>query len=69
MYLGGLLDRVQIVYLNHLADWLAQNRYLIAEAVFIIIGHAQEGGNLIGTKSQNYQFRLWNHLHSLSSQQ
>lgn len=69
MYLGELLDRVQIVYLNHLADCLAQNRYLIAEAVFIIIGHAQEGGNVIGTKSQNYQFRLWNHLHSLSSQQ
>lgn len=40
MYLGGLLDRVQIVYLNHLVDWLAHNRYLIEEAVFIIIGHA-----------------------------
>ena len=40
MYLGGLLDRVQIVYLNHLVDWLAHNRYLIEEAVFIITGHA-----------------------------
>lgn len=51
VYLGELPCRVQILYLNHLADRLAHSRCSIAVAIFIIIGNAEEVRNVIGTTS------------------
>lgn len=49
VYLEGLLYRVQIMYLNYVADLPSHNRCLIAVALLIIIGNAQKVGNVIGT--------------------
>lgn len=34
VYLGALLCRVQITYLNHLADWLTHNRCSVSNSCF-----------------------------------
>lgn len=49
VHLEGLLCRVQMMYLNYVADLPSHNRCLIAVALFIIIGNAQKVGNVIGT--------------------